>query len=70
MKHRWQRSRVMFGHKVVIGDGQFYPANISKWSLWWADQSDSFKTKTKILGTHSPKHPPTNEYEAQYTTIS
>jgi len=25
MKHRWRRSREMFGHRVVIDDGQFYP---------------------------------------------
>ncbi len=28
------------------------------------------ETRKKILGTHSRTHPPTNEYEAQYPTIS
>jgi hypothetical protein len=23
--HRWQRSREVFGHRVEIGDGKFYP---------------------------------------------
>jgi hypothetical protein len=25
MKHIWQRSIKMFNHRVMIGDGQFYP---------------------------------------------
>jgi hypothetical protein len=34
MKHRWQRSREVFDHRVELGDGQFYPSGRD-----WADSA-------------------------------
>jgi hypothetical protein len=30
MKHKWEKIREVFGHRVVISDGQFYPKEKKK----------------------------------------